>query len=174
MAVSGWVFWAHHDFLTSAMNFLDCVPVEPTNGQSVTNYSISWQSLRLQTVPGNGACLRRCPSEGQCLRARALGRLLYSKFSTPAPTRATCSNGQRQRRRPRRHRDRPTFPVTCLIFIQALPHNATHYLHVLLYFLLFGLAWFIGCLNSGLTYRCIWFCMDAGLSPSSMRAAFSC
>ena len=34
-----------------------------------------WQSLRLQTVPGNGACLRHCPSEGQCLRAGALGRL---------------------------------------------------------------------------------------------------
>ena len=29
---------------------------------------MGWQSLRLQTVPGNGACLRHCPSEGQCLR----------------------------------------------------------------------------------------------------------
>ena len=38
-------------------------------------YIINWQSLRLQTVPGNGACLRHCPSEGQCLRAGALGRL---------------------------------------------------------------------------------------------------
>ena len=36
---------------------------------------MDWQSLRLQTVPGNGACLRHCPSEGQCLRAGALGRL---------------------------------------------------------------------------------------------------
>ena len=30
---------AHHDFLTSAMNFLDCVPVEPTTGQSATNHN---------------------------------------------------------------------------------------------------------------------------------------
>ena len=50
-------------------------------------YIIGWQSLRLQTVPGNGACLRHCPSEGQCLRAGALGRLspkvtLYSRFSS--------------------------------------------------------------------------------------------
>ena len=37
------------------------------------HYIISWQSLRLQTVPGNGACLRHCPSEGQCLRAVAFG-----------------------------------------------------------------------------------------------------
>ena len=35
----------------------------------------SWRCLRLQTVPGNGACLRHCPSEGQCRGAGALGRL---------------------------------------------------------------------------------------------------
>ena len=35
----------------------------------------NWQSLRLQAVPGNGACLRHCPSEGQRLRAGALRRL---------------------------------------------------------------------------------------------------
>ena len=34
-----------------------------------------WRSLRPQTVPGNGACLWHCPSEGQCLRAGASGRL---------------------------------------------------------------------------------------------------
>ena len=42
---------------------------------SFDHYIINWQSLRLQTVPGNGACLRHCPSEGQCLRAGALGHI---------------------------------------------------------------------------------------------------
>ena len=49
----------------------------PMTLKLTSHYSKSWQSLRLQTVRQR-ACLRHCPSEGQCLRAgygNALGRL---------------------------------------------------------------------------------------------------